>query len=110
MTHFKMYEVACWMGTHRFAAPSRGKALASAWRSVCSARGDERYTFGQFMKDARCWRVYDLPNGFGDKITVSGMPAYRINGIPGVNNYVTFHRPGEDALLYSHPLDVTEVT
>lgn len=38
---------------------------------------------------------------------VSGLPAFKVSGEPGVNNYVTFVRPGCDQLLYSHPLDVS---
>lgn len=86
-----------------YAAASRPKAIAKAWRDYSSVTN---ISFRDFLKIARARRAPD-PAGFGDPITVSGAPAYRVTGQPGVNNYVQFVRPGCDQVLYSHPADVT---
>ena len=107
-SHFKLYEIS-WSGMRAFyAAASAGKARAAAWRSASTTYGDRHFPFARFLRESTCKRARLTPEGFGDRILVCGAPAFRIAGVPGVNNYVTFHRPNEDILLYAHPLDVEE--
>lgn len=88
-----------------YAAASRGMALSDAWRDyrIC-----HNCTFGEFLRLARAYRV-EPSEGFGAPIKVGGLPAYRVTGLPQVNNYVRFVRPGSDAILFSHPADVEAV-
>lgn len=89
-------------GNAHYELASRGKALAHAW--ACDAFGHLR--FGDFLKIARCWRVHDLPERWGDRITVGGRPAFFIE-----NNrqYVRFAYPGSDHVSNAHPYDVLPV-
>lgn len=89
-----------------YAAASRPKAIAKAWRDYSSMRD---IAFRDFLKIARANRAPE-PAGFGDPILVGGAAAFRVTGQPGVNNYVQFVRPGCDQVLYSHPADVTFAT
>ena len=78
-------------------AASRGKAMADAWRS--DAFTD--YTFGEFLKIARC--RLDSYQPTPTEITVSGKRAL---GLGHNSQYVQFVYPGCDVVLNSHPLDV----
>lgn len=89
-----------------YLAPSRGKALADAWRSLTEPYPD--VTFGEFIRRARC-RLdrFEWPGDrFGDAITVGGKPAFYC----GANSqYVQFARPGGKFTLNAHPLDVKPI-
>lgn len=78
-------------------ASSRGKAMADAWRSDAF----EGYTFGEFLKMARCRLDSWQPSP--SEITVLGKRALNLghNG-----QYVQFVYPGSEAVLNAHPLDV----
>lgn len=78
-------------------ATSRGKALASVWRSDVF----EGYSFGDFLKIARCRLDRHQPNPAA--ITVSGKPAW---GLGHNGQYVQFVWPNGEFVLHSHPLDV----
>lgn len=84
-----------------YIAPSRGNALAQAWRSSAF----EGWKFGEFLKRATC-HLNRTPWGrFGERITVAGQPAYLV----GANKqYVQFVRPGESVVLNAHPFDVQD--
>lgn len=86
-------------GTGYFEAASRGKAMAEAWRSPAF----NGMLFKDFLKVARCAWQKDLPERFGDPITVLGKPAFFIE-----NNrqYVRFVYPGETSVFNAHPYDV----
>lgn len=94
----RRYEVTVghW-GSDIFLATTRGKALADAWRSDAF----EGYTFGEFLKMARCSLTDFQP--VPDEITVSGKPAH---GLGHNGQYVQFVWPGGTFVLNSHPLDV----
>lgn len=78
-------------------AATRGKALADAWRHDIF----EDYTFGEFLKIARCRldRYQPVP----DEITVLGRRAL---GLGHNGQYVQFVYPGQEVVLNAHPLDV----
>jgi hypothetical protein len=79
-------------------APTRGAALADAWRSDAF----EGATFGEFLRFANATRAHDFPN-WGAQITVNGHPAFYC----GCNGqYVQFVNPGETTVLYTHPSEV----
>lgn len=80
-----------------YLATSRGKALADAWRSDAF----NGYTFGEFMKMARCKLSPHQPKPI--EITVSGERAL---GLGHNGQYVQFVFPGDHRVLNSHPLDV----
>lgn len=83
-------------------APTRGKALADAWR--CDAFSD--LTFGQFLKIARCRRDHITPPRWGDPITVEGKPAFFL----GNNRQcVQIALPGDVSVVSAHPYDVHPV-
>jgi len=84
-----------------YLAASRGKAMADAWRSDIF----NGYSFGEFLKIARCRLSYHQPKP--TEITVSGEPVW---GLGHNGQYVSFVRPGGDFVLYSHPLDVLPVS
>jgi hypothetical protein len=83
-------------------APSRGRALADAWR--CDAFSNQ--PFGYFLKHARCRKDRVTPPRYGDPIQVLGKPAFFVD-----NNrqYVQFAYPGGDHVLNAHPYDVLPV-
>lgn len=78
-------------------ATSRGKALSAVWR--CDIFNG--YTFGEFLKRARCrLSTHQLQPV---SITVLGKPAFYL----GHNNqYVQFCYPRGEFVLNAHPLDV----
>ena len=84
---------------YTYFAASRGKAQADAWRDF-GVGADINY--GGFLKISRCRRIPNPPE-FGEKITVSGKPAYRI---PVNFGYPCFVRPDSDVILTTHPLDL----
>lgn len=85
-------------GTGIYCVPTRGKALADAWR--CDAFSG--VTFGEFIKFARARRATEPPR-WGDQITVLGKPAFFV----GENGqYVQFAWPDGEFVLNSHPFDV----
>lgn len=94
----RRYEVTVghW-GSGIYLAATRGKALADAWRSDAF----EGYTFGEFLKMARC-RLTDY-QPVPDEITVLGKRAL---GLGHNGQYVQFVWPGKEVVLNSHPLDV----
>lgn len=81
-------------------ASTRGKALADAWRHDIF----EGYTFGEFLKIARCRLDRHQPKP--DEITVMGKRAL---GLGHNGQYVQFVYPGQDVVLNAHPLDVMPV-
>lgn len=81
-----------------YVARSRGKALAKAWRDY-QVLGPT--SFGDFLRIATVERSHMV--GFGRRIRVAGLPAYRV-GERG--QYVAFVRPDSDEVLLAHPLDV----
>lgn len=86
-------------GTGTYLAPTRGAAMADAWRSDAFSG----YTFGEFLKIARCRRDRYTPARWGGPITVLGKPAYFV----GENGqYVIFAYPGGKFTLHAHPYDV----
>src|ERR1700749_1405511 len=80
-------------------AKTRGRALADAWR--CDAFSN--WTFGQFLKRARCTRSRYVPDRWGDPITIEGRPAFFVDSN---QQYVQFAYPGKDVVLNAHPYDV----
>lgn len=84
-----------------YVAATRGRALALCHDDY---RAWDPISFGDFLKIARA-RKTDTDAGFGAKIRVSGVPAYRV-GTAG--QYVRFVRPGETQTFNSHPADVEE--
>lgn len=82
-------------------ATSRGAALADAWRSDAF----EGYTFGEFLKFARC--RLDQHQPVPSEITVEGKPAF---GLGHNGQYVQFVYPGGKFVLNAHPLDVLPET
>lgn len=78
-------------------AASRGKALADAHRSDAF----EGYSFGEFLKMARC--RLDSWQPTPSEITVLGKRAL---GLGHNGQYVQFVYPGEEVVLNAHPLDV----
>jgi hypothetical protein len=95
-------EVGRW-GTGVYLATSRGKALADAWRSDAF----NGYTFGEFLKLARCRLSPPHHQPKPDIITVSGEECW---GLGHNGQYVLLVRFGGDHVLYSHPLDVLPVS
>jgi hypothetical protein len=86
-------------GEESFTAPTRGAAMANAWR--CDAFSSS--TFSEFLKFARCRRDQHQPHGYGDEITVCGKPAFFV----GANRqYVQIAYPGGQFVLNPHPYDV----
>lgn len=89
-------------GSATYEAATRGKALAMAWRSALF----EGWTFKDFLRKTHAWRAHDLPERFGDPITVDGRPAFFIE----MNRqYVRFVRPYETNVFNAHPYDVEPV-
>lgn len=82
-------------------AASRGKALADAWRNDIF----EGYTFGEFLKIARCRLDSYQPQPV--EITVLGKRAL---GLGYNSQYVQFVYPGKDVVLNAHPFDVLPVS
>ena len=84
-------------GSGIYLAKSRGRALADAWRSDAF----EGYTFGEFLKMARCrltdWQLPAMP------ITVCGKPAFYVDHN---SQYVQFVYPNGDFVRNAHPYDV----
>lgn len=84
-------------GSGIYLAPTRGKALAQAWRSDAF----DGFSFGDFLKIARCrlteHQVKPVP------ITVLGEPAFKVDHD---SQYVQFVYPGGEFVLNAHPLDV----
>jgi hypothetical protein len=78
-------------------ATSRGKALASVWR--CDIFNG--YTFGEFLKKARCRLSAYQPKPI--EITVLGKPAFYLDHN---NQYVQFAWPDGEFVLNAHPYDV----
>jgi hypothetical protein len=105
VTTNKEFKLKCWdvtvagYTTARIVAPSRGKALAQAWRNDCFSC----LTFGNFLKIAEAWGALLIPEYFGEPIKVCGAVAYRV-GTQG--QYISFVRPNETVVLLSHPADV----
>jgi hypothetical protein len=78
-------------------AASRGKAMADSWRSDAF----EGYSFGAFLKIARCRLDWWQPKP--KEITVLGKRALYL----GHNRqYVQFVYPGAEVVLNAHPYDV----
>ena len=94
----RRYEVTVngW-GSEIYLAQTRGKAMADAWRSDAFWG----YTFGEFLKMARCRLTAYQPAP--DEITVLGKRAL---GLGHNGQYVQFVYPGKDVVLNAHPLDV----
>lgn len=86
-------------GSGFFAATSRGKALADAWR--CDAFSG--WTFAQFLKRANCIRMKEVTEFWGIPITIGGKPAFFVDSNKA---YVQFVYPGKDLVLSAHPLEV----
>ena len=85
-----------------YSARSRGRAR---WRAYCDYRIVGTLSFGEFLALSTIYRIADPP-GTGDLILVDGRPATRV--ISRTNShYVYFMRADSDAILCSHPLDVT---
>ncbi len=86
-----------------YAAASRGKAIAEAWRDYTHAYD---VSFKKFLKIASARRVQE-PEDFGKRIVVGGEPAYLVTGVyPNPNGYVRFAREDADRTHFSHPADV----
>lgn len=98
----RRYEVTVghW-GSGIYLATTRGKALADAWRSSAF----EGYSFGEFLKMARCRLTDFQPKP--DEITVGGKRAL---GLGHNGQYVQFVWPNGTHVLHSHPLDVLPVS
>lgn len=82
-------------------APSRGKALADAWRSDAF----NGCTFGEFLKFSRCRRAPE-PAWWGAPITVLGKPAFFLDYN---KQYVRFAYPGAEFAMNAHPYDVLPI-
>lgn len=89
-------------GTATYDTPSRGKALAQAWRSDAFSS----VSFRAFMSMARCRREECTPDRWGDPISVDGKPAFYVGG---TRASVAFVRPNEDVVMLAHPYDVLPV-
>lgn len=86
-----------------YAAASRGKAIAAAWRDYTHAYD---VPFKEFLKIASARRAQE-PDDFGKRITVGGEPAYLVTGVyDNPNGYVRFAREDGEHSLFSHPADV----
>ncbi|WP_269581889.1 hypothetical protein [Roseibium sp. Sym1] len=86
-----------------YAAASRGKAIASAWRDYTHAYD---VSFKEFLKRASARRAQE-PEDFGKPIIVCGQPGYLVTGVyPNPSGYVRFARDDEDYTHFSHPADV----
>lgn len=86
-----------------YAAASRGKAIAAAWRDYTHAYD---VPFKEFLKIATARRAEE-PEDFGKPILVGGEPGYLVAGVlPNPNGYVRFARDDGDRALFSHPADV----
>jgi hypothetical protein len=86
-----------------YSARSAAKARARCWSDYASV--DDRATFGGFLKISTIRRVPDPP-GVGERILVGGLPATRVIGYSH-GHYVHFMRDDSDAVLLSHPNDVS---
>ena len=82
-------------------AATRGRALADAWRNDIF----EGYTFGEFLKIARCRLDSYQPQP--TEITVLRKRAL---GLGHNGQYVQFVYPGRDVVLNAHPRDVLPVS
>ena len=78
-------------------ATSRGKAMADAWRHDIF----NGYTFGEFLKIARCRLSWYQP-----KPTEIEVLGERVWGLGHNRQYVQFVRPNGDHILNAHPYDV----
>lgn len=88
-----------------YAAASRGKAIAAAWRDYTHAYD---VPFKEFLKIASARRAQE-PDDFGKRIKVGGEPAYLVTGVyPNSNGYVRFAREDGEHSLFSHPADVED--
>lgn len=86
---------------------THGQARAKAFGQYRSAF--ESTTYRDFMRlRVSVKRLEPLPETFGQRIWVSGRPAYRCLAGPG--QYVRFVRPGATQVLSSHPADVDPFT
>lgn len=86
-------------GVGRYYAASRGKALAEAWRCEAFAH----LSFKEFLKMASCWRAMFVPQGFGDRITANGKPAFFVERNRA---YVRAVREGQTTIGNYHPYDI----
>jgi hypothetical protein len=88
-------------GSGTYLAPSRGRAIADAWRSASF----DSIPFGKFLKICRARRTPtdQLPSPFGDPITVAGAAAFFVDRN---RQYVQFVRPDSGVVMNSHPYDV----
>jgi hypothetical protein len=80
-------------------APTRGQALADAWRNDVF----NGYSFGQFLHMARARLSPLTPSTFGTPITVLGKPAFYVDHN---RQYVQFAWPDGKFVLNAHPYDV----
>jgi hypothetical protein len=90
-------------GAVTFDATTRGKAQAKACRAYQAAY--DQTTFGDLLKMSTVRRLNDLPEHWGEPITVSGKPAFFVGYAGG--NSLRFVWPNEDQILTSHLLDTT---
>jgi hypothetical protein len=109
MKPIRTYEISVdgW-GEAKYSARSPGKARARAYSDWSSAAGSS-CTFGEFLTFSTVRRVPDPP-GCGDRIVVSGETVTRVYHPLMGSNYVYFMRDDGDAVLSSHPSDVSSAT
>ena len=86
-------------GTQQYFSQSRGKAIAEAWR--CDAF--EHLSFKEFLKISSCRKSDDTPEGFGDRITADGKPAFYVERNRA---YVRAVLQGEAVIGNWHPSEI----
>jgi hypothetical protein len=106
MKPIRTYEVAVdgW-GESKYSARSPGKARARAYSDWSSAAGSSK-TFGDFLTFSSVRRVPDPP-GCGERIVVNGQTVTRVYDARNGSGYVWFMKDDSDAVLCSHPSDVS---
>lgn len=86
-----------------YSARSPAKARARCWRDYLSY--DDAANFRDFLKRSTIRRVPDPP-GVGERVMIAGLPATTVHNY-AAGHYVWFMRDDSDAVLCSHPADVT---
>jgi len=88
--------------SHVYYVRSRQKALAESWRNYTECR--DNMPFGEFLKIARA--KPEVPSErFGEAMTINGHPAHYVSHN---SQYVQFVWPGEEQVLFTHPLDIDQ--
>lgn len=85
---------------YTYYAASRARALRDAWHGYCNYR---QVSFKDWLLMARCSKRDDLPDEFGQAITVGGKPAFFVTSN---SQYVQFVRPYAIEVFNAHPYDV----